>query len=158
MYTPMFWADSYPKEHLPNQTSSTELHVDGVAMVRLLGPQDRLLSTLETQFPLVEVLVRGNEISLSGDSEQVAAGEQRHVEGRRHLGHGLVEVDDRIVDDDAEPGLAVLAKGEKLHVLFHLAKGTCRWASFSRADGGAEMPQWSTRPGGHFQSSGPRAT
>ncbi len=42
-------------------------------MVRLLGPQDRLLSTIEKQYPLVEVLVRGNKISLSGDADQVTA-------------------------------------------------------------------------------------
>jgi phosphate starvation-inducible PhoH-like protein len=47
------------------------LHVDGVAMVRLLGPQDRLLTTIEKQYPLVDVHVRGNEISLTGDKEQV---------------------------------------------------------------------------------------
>lgn len=40
-------------------------------MVRLLGPQDRLLTTIEKQYPLVDVLVRGNEISLTGDREQV---------------------------------------------------------------------------------------
>jgi phosphate starvation-inducible PhoH-like protein len=50
-----------------------ELEVDGVAMVRLLGPQDRLLSTIEKQYPLVDVLVRGNRITLTGDAEQVRA-------------------------------------------------------------------------------------
>lgn len=44
-----------------------------MAMVRLLGPQDRLLSTIEKQYPLIDVLVRGNHISLSGDAVQVAA-------------------------------------------------------------------------------------
>jgi phosphate starvation-inducible protein PhoH and related proteins len=48
-----------------------DLEVDGVAMVRLLGPQDRLLATIEKQYPLVEVLVRGNRITLSGDADQV---------------------------------------------------------------------------------------
>src|SRR5690606_35499146 len=43
-----------------------ELEVDGVAMVRLLGPQDRLLTTLEHQYPEVEVLVRGNRVNLDG--------------------------------------------------------------------------------------------
>ena len=42
-------------------------------MVRLLGAQDRLLTTLEKQYPLVAVHVRGNEISLSGDAAQVDA-------------------------------------------------------------------------------------
>src|SRR4051812_42233748 len=45
-------------------------------MVRLLGPQDRLLTTLERQYPLVNVHVRGNEITLSGDATQVAAAER----------------------------------------------------------------------------------
>jgi len=49
------------------------LHIDGVAMVRLLGPQDRLLTTIEKQYPLVDVHVRGNEVTLSGDAEQVEA-------------------------------------------------------------------------------------
>jgi phosphate starvation-inducible PhoH-like protein len=47
--------------------------VDGIAMVRLLGPQDRLLGTLERQYPLVSVHVRGNEISLIGEPTQVEA-------------------------------------------------------------------------------------
>ncbi|TXN26688.1 PhoH family protein, partial [Lacisediminihabitans profunda] len=42
-------------------------------MVRLLGPQDRLLKTIERQYPRVEVLVRGNEITLDGDADQVRA-------------------------------------------------------------------------------------
>jgi phosphate starvation-inducible PhoH-like protein len=47
--------------------------VDGVAMVRLLGPQDRLLRTIERQYPAVEVHVRGNEISLTGEPDAVLA-------------------------------------------------------------------------------------
>ncbi|GAA2233135.1 PhoH family protein [Herbiconiux moechotypicola] len=54
-------------------TTEARLHVDGIEMVRLLGPQDRLLTTIERQFPLVSVLVRGNEISLSGEKFQVDA-------------------------------------------------------------------------------------
>ena len=49
------------------------LHVDGIAMVRLLGPQDRFLSTIEKQHPAVSVHVRGNEITLTGESSQVDA-------------------------------------------------------------------------------------
>jgi phosphate starvation-inducible PhoH-like protein len=49
------------------------LHVDGLAMVRLLGPQDRLLKTIERQYPGVQVLVRGNEITLTGQPAQVQA-------------------------------------------------------------------------------------
>lgn len=50
-----------------------QLDVDGIAMVRLLGPHDRLLTTLENQYPLVDVHVRGNQITLEGDPVQVAA-------------------------------------------------------------------------------------
>ena len=53
--------------------SRAELQVDGVAMVRLLGPQDRLLTTIERQFPDVRVLVRGNEIRLEGEPGSVEA-------------------------------------------------------------------------------------
>lgn len=47
--------------------------VDGIAMVRLLGTQDRLLKTVEKHFPAVHVLVRGNEVTLDGDANGVAA-------------------------------------------------------------------------------------
>jgi len=50
-----------------------EIEVDGVAMVRLLGPQDRLLTTLERQYPGVAVHVRGNRVSLDGDPDAVRA-------------------------------------------------------------------------------------
>ena len=52
-----------------------ELEVDGLAMVRLLGPQDRALKTIERQFPAVRVLVRGNHIELDGEETDVAAAE-----------------------------------------------------------------------------------
>jgi phosphate starvation-inducible PhoH-like protein len=57
-------------------TAHAELQVDGVAMVRLLGPQDRLLTTIEHQFPRVSVLVRGNLVTLDGPADQVAAAER----------------------------------------------------------------------------------
>jgi phosphate starvation-inducible protein PhoH and related proteins len=46
---------------------------DGIAMVQLLGPQDRLLRVVEKEHPDVDVHVRGNEITLSGGTEAVAA-------------------------------------------------------------------------------------
>ena len=42
-------------------------------MVRLLGPQDRLLKIIERQHPQVQLLVRGNEITLTGRSAEVEA-------------------------------------------------------------------------------------
>jgi phosphate starvation-inducible PhoH-like protein len=47
--------------------------VDGVAMVRLLGPQDRFLSTIEKEYPEVSVHVRGNEVTLTGPGAGVDA-------------------------------------------------------------------------------------
>ena len=71
---------------MPSSTDSTvptpmgitriDIDVDGVAMVRLLGPQDRLLRTLEKQFPLVAVHVRGNHISLSAPETDLRALDQ----------------------------------------------------------------------------------
>jgi phosphate starvation-inducible PhoH-like protein len=59
---------------LPNSLQRS-LTIDGVEMVKLLGPQDRLLTTLEKQYPLVNVFVRGNLINFEPrtDSEQAQA-------------------------------------------------------------------------------------
>lgn len=50
--------------------------IDGVAMVHLLGPEDRLLSTIEGRFPAVDVHVRGNEVTLVGLAHDVARVEE----------------------------------------------------------------------------------
>ncbi|WP_260405992.1 PhoH family protein [Microbacterium sp. G2-8] len=42
-------------------------------MVQLLGPQDKLLRMVEKEHPDVDVHVRGNEITLTGDEQAVAA-------------------------------------------------------------------------------------
>ncbi|HEU5222993.1 MAG TPA: PhoH family protein [Candidatus Lumbricidophila sp.] len=39
-------------------------------MVRLLGPQDRLLTQVQREYPGVEIHVRGNEILIRGEAEQ----------------------------------------------------------------------------------------
>ena len=49
------------------------VYADGVAMVQLLGPQDRLLRVVEKEHPDVDVHVRGNEITLTGAAGAVAA-------------------------------------------------------------------------------------
>ena len=46
---------------------------DGVAMVQLLGPQDRLIRVVEKQHPDVDVHVRGNEITLTGEADAVSS-------------------------------------------------------------------------------------
>lgn len=42
-------------------------------MVRLLGPQDRFLTIIEGQYPTVDVLVRGNRITISGPPSTVTS-------------------------------------------------------------------------------------
>ncbi|MDQ1084119.1 phosphate starvation-inducible PhoH-like protein [Microbacterium proteolyticum] len=57
----------------PEETVVEQVAVDGVAMVQLLGPQDRLLRVVEKEHPDVDVHVRGNEITLSGAADKVRA-------------------------------------------------------------------------------------
>jgi phosphate starvation-inducible PhoH-like protein len=71
--------DAVQIEHLSDDDDRVVIQVDGIAMVRLLGPQDRLLKTIERQYPRVAVLVRSNEITLSGDAGDVHSA-QRLVE------------------------------------------------------------------------------
>lgn len=55
-----------------SDTAVEKIYADGVAMVQLLGPQDRLLRMLEKEHRDVQVLVRGNEITLTGSADAVA--------------------------------------------------------------------------------------
>jgi phosphate starvation-inducible PhoH-like protein len=97
-----------PTDDSARETRAREqLNVDGVAMVRLLGPNDRLLSTVEKQYPRVDVHVRGNRITLEGDPAQVAAA-RRLVDELLMMvrsGHDLSEVEvtssARIIDQGA---------------------------------------------------------
>ncbi|GAA2849118.1 phosphate starvation protein PhoH [Microbacterium arabinogalactanolyticum] len=86
--------DSAPQ--FPAQPERTErIYADGVAMVQLLGPQDRLLRMLEKQHPRVQVLVRGNEINLGGSAADVAAAKELVEEllEMTRSGHDLVPSD-----------------------------------------------------------------
>ncbi|WP_371733889.1 PhoH family protein [Subtercola sp. PAMC28395] len=58
------------------RTAEAVVHVDGLAMVRLLGPQDRLVTLVEKQFPSVSLHSRGNEITLTGPAGDVEAAER----------------------------------------------------------------------------------
>jgi len=60
-------------EDLPEATVVDRIFADGVAMVQLLGPQDRLLRVIEKEHPDVDVHVRGNEITLTGGADAAAA-------------------------------------------------------------------------------------
>ena len=82
--------------------------VDGIAMVRLLGPQDRLLKTVENQFPLVRVFVRGNDVNLEGDADQVRSAKRlveeliSMVRNGQDVGEPEVETSARMLR--ADPG------------------------------------------------------
>ncbi|GAA1960567.1 PhoH family protein [Microbacterium aquimaris] len=59
---------------MPDQEPTVDrVSADGVAMVQLLGPQDRLLRVVEREHPDVDVHVRGNEITLTGGAGAVAS-------------------------------------------------------------------------------------
>jgi len=78
----------------PREDRAT-IEVDGVAMVRLLGPHDRLLRTLEQQYPDLDVHVRGNQITLGGTPADVTAASQlvRELVTMIQNGHDLGEVE-----------------------------------------------------------------
>lgn len=56
--------------------SVARIEVQGVLMVALFGSEDRLLKTLESTYPEVDVHARGNSIVLQGKPTQVAAAKQ----------------------------------------------------------------------------------
>ncbi len=61
-----------PKQE-PQRNATERISVLGIDMVSLLGPEDNLLKTLELDHPSVDVMVRSNEIVLSGVESAVAA-------------------------------------------------------------------------------------
>lgn len=83
------------------------VYADGVAMVQLLGPQDRLLRVVEREHPDVDVHVRGNEIALRGDAAAVASARELVEEliSMARAGQGLDPVDvvssSRILQSDS---------------------------------------------------------
>ena len=82
-------------DHPGHETVSDHVEVDGVAMVQLLGPQDRLLRVVEKEHPGVDVHVRGNEITLTGEAPAVAAARTLVDElvAMTRAGHSLGEDD-----------------------------------------------------------------
>ncbi len=93
----------------PEETVVEQIAVDGVAMVQLLGPQDRLLRVVEKEHPDVDVHVRGNEITLSGPSAAVRAarGLVDELLSMTRSGHGLDPADvsssNRMLRSDGGP-------------------------------------------------------
>ncbi len=93
----------------PEETVSDRIEVDGVAMVQLLGPQDRLLRVVEKEHPDVDVHVRGNEITLSGtpDAVRSARGLVDELLSMTRSGQGLdpsdVSSSNRMLRSDGGP-------------------------------------------------------
>jgi phosphate starvation-inducible PhoH-like protein len=82
-------------DHTSDDRVTDRVYADGVAMVQLLGPQDRLLRVVEREHPDVDVHVRGNEITLTGAAEAVAAARSLVDEllAMTKAGHALGEED-----------------------------------------------------------------
>ncbi|MCK6065482.1 MULTISPECIES: PhoH family protein [Microbacterium] len=105
-------ATSTKRASVPDESDLTVDHVyaDGVAMVQLLGPQDRLLRVVEKEHPDVDVHVRGNEITLTGPSDAVARARSLVDEllAMTKAGHGLDPADvsssSRILRSSADAG------------------------------------------------------
>jgi phosphate starvation-inducible protein PhoH and related proteins len=90
-----------------DELEQAHLAVDGVAMVQLLGPQDRLLKIIERQHPDVQLLVRGNEITLTGRPAEVEASKRlveelvQLVRNGADLGASDVTTSARILESNA---------------------------------------------------------
>lgn len=96
-------------ESVSEPVSVSELTVDGIAMVQLLGPQDRLLKTVERQYPGVRVLVRGNQVSLSGPERDVTRARSLvdelvgMVRRGQDIGQSDIPTSARIIDEERSP-------------------------------------------------------
>jgi phosphate starvation-inducible PhoH-like protein len=70
----MFLQVASKRDHLPAKSKasvSVTLDVDDVAMIRVLGVADRVLSQVETECPGVVIVARGNAITISGSPHDV---------------------------------------------------------------------------------------
>ena len=76
-------------------------------MLHLLGPGDRLLTTIEAEHPNVTVLVRGNEVQLRGDVDDVELAERLLREMASLAGSGTV-----LGPDEVARSQQLLASGE----------------------------------------------
>ncbi|CAB4589521.1 unannotated protein [freshwater metagenome] len=78
-----------------------ELEINGIAMVRLLGPHDRFLSTLESKFPAVVVNVRGNIVTLEGAEDEVHNAQQLFTELIDMIANGADLSDSDVVQGES---------------------------------------------------------
>ena len=93
---------AFRKALLPDGNNTrVELEIDGIAMVRLLGPHDRFLSTLESKFPAVVVNVRGNIVTLEGDEDEVDNAQQLFTELIDMIANGADLSDSDVVQGES---------------------------------------------------------
>ncbi|MEY4477447.1 MAG: hypothetical protein RJA31_951, partial [Actinomycetota bacterium] len=78
-------------------------------MVRLLGPQDRFLSTLEQRYPSVTINVRGNQISIDGDTDEVHRVEKHIRELMDMIANGV-----ELSDSDVSNGAGIVREGKSV--------------------------------------------
>ena len=75
----MFLRVGLKRDHLPAKSPnsvSLTVDVDDVAMIRVLGVHDRVLSQVEAECPGVVIVARGNTITVSGAEDDVATAHQ----------------------------------------------------------------------------------
>jgi phosphate starvation-inducible PhoH-like protein len=75
-----------------------DIEVDGIAMVRLLGPQDRFLNSLEQRYPSVSIHSRGNVISVDGEPVEVSRVEGHIRELMDMIANGVDLADSDVVE------------------------------------------------------------
>jgi phosphate starvation-inducible PhoH-like protein len=75
-----------------------DIEVDGIAMVRLLGPQDRFLTSLEQRYPSVSIHSRGNLISVDGETDEVSRVEGHIRELVDMIANGVDLADSDVVE------------------------------------------------------------
>ena len=92
-----------------SNVTRVDLEVDGVAMVRLLGPQDRFLSSLEQRYPSVTINVRGNKISIDGEADEVHRVETHVRELMDMIANGV-----ELSDSDVVEGSTIVREGKSV--------------------------------------------
>lgn len=92
-----------------SSVTRVDIEVDGIAMVRLLGPQDRFLVTLETRYPSVTINSRGNMISIDGEPDEV-----HRVEGHIRELIDMIANGVELADSDVTEGSTITRAGGKV--------------------------------------------
>jgi len=92
-----------------SNVTRVDIEVDGIAMVRLLGPQDRFLSSLEQRYPSVTINSRGNVISIDGEPD-----EAHRVEGHIRELIDMIANGVDLADSDVTEGESITRKGGKV--------------------------------------------